>query len=223
MCGESIQRKPLSVNIHRTLMSNQIQQSTSRTYRKRRRAAAEERTRERIARAAADLHESRGPAKTTISAVADRAGVQRATVYRHFPDEKKLFGACTENWMGRHPLPDLGAWTAIDDPDRRLRIALDELYGWYGRGESLVANVFRDVTLVPAMGEQVEQFAGWFDAAAQTLAVGRRERGKRREMTRAAIGHAVSFATWRSLVREQGLSRTAAVELMSRLVAAASG
>src|SRR5215210_7954708 len=119
-------------------MSNQSSPATRRPYRKRRRAELEAVTRLRIAEAAVDLHGSVGPARTTISAVAERAGVQRATVYRHFPDEDALFDACSSHWMAQHPLPDPTAWAAIENPDQRLRVALGELYDWYADGEHML-------------------------------------------------------------------------------------
>ena len=116
-------------------MSKQSATDERRPYRKRRRAQLEAETRLRITEATVDLHGSVGPARTTISAVADRAGVQRATVYRHFPDEDALFDACSSHWRAQHPLPDPAHWAKIDDPDERLRLALGELYDWYEDGE----------------------------------------------------------------------------------------
>src|SRR5215213_9482442 len=107
-------------------MSTQNATGARRPYRKRRRAQLEAETRLRITDAAIELHGSVGPARTTISAVADRAGVQRATVYRHFPDEEALFDACSSHWMAQHPLPNVEAWKAITDPDERLRLALGD-------------------------------------------------------------------------------------------------
>jgi len=193
----------------------------TRRYRKRRRAAQEEATRRRITEAAVDLHGSVGPAKTTVSGVAERAGVQRATVYRHFPDEAALFAACSAHWMGEHPLPDLAAWAAIGDSEERLRAGLGELYTWFERGESMLEKTTRDAAVVPALRPAMEGSALWAEAAAETLLRGRRERGARRRRARAAIGHALSFPTWRSLIREQGLSVQEAVALMAGLVAAA--
>src|SRR4051795_7597898 len=119
-------------------MSKQSATGERRPYRKRRRAQLEEETRLRIIEAAVDLHGSVGPARTTISAVAERAGVQRATVYRHFPDEEALFGACSAHWLAQNPLPDLSAWAAIGDPEARFRAALAELYAWYREGEAML-------------------------------------------------------------------------------------
>jgi AcrR family transcriptional regulator len=203
-------------------MSNQHSAAARRPYRKRRRAELEDQTRLRITEAAVDLHGSVGPARTTISAVADRAGVQRATVYRHFPDEDVLFAACSAHWMAQHPLPDPDAWPAIEDPDQRLRTALRELYQWFDRGDYMLEKTTRDVALVPALRPSMDAFSAWFDAAAEVIVRGRPERGARRRRVRGAIGHALSYETWRSLVREQGLSEPAAIELMAGLAAAAA-
>lgn len=203
-------------------MSTQKQGTPKRPYRKRRRAEAEEETRRRITEAAVDLHGSLGPARTTISAVAERAGVQRATVYRHFPDEEALFGACSAHWLAAHPLPDLAAWASVEDPAERLRIALSDLYAWYERGASMLEKTTRDAALVPAMRAPVEAMAAWRAEALATIARGRPERGARQRRVRAAIGHALPFATWHSLVREQGLSRSQAVALMCGLVGVAA-
>jgi AcrR family transcriptional regulator len=187
-----------------------------RPYRKRQRAEQEERTRERIAAATAALHESVGPAHTTVSAVAERAGVQRATVYRHFPTGESLFEACTAHFYSRHPLPDPAVWSEIKDPTDRLRRALMDLYGWYEETEDLLANVIRDEAYMPP--GPWERFRAYFDGVHATLMAGRRERGSRREIVTAAIGHATSFPTWRSLVQEQGLAQDQAVELMVSMV-----
>jgi AcrR family transcriptional regulator len=203
-------------------MSVERQSTEKRVYRKRRRAELEAETRLRITEAAVDLHGSVGPARTTISAVAERAGVQRATVYRHFPDEEALFGACSSHWIEQHPLPDPATWAAADDPDERLRIALRELYAWYERGEYMLEKTTRDVALVPALRPAMERFAAWFGPAADAIVRGRAERGARRRRVRAAVGHALAFETWRSLVRDQGLPQSQAIEMMEALVAVAA-
>lgn len=203
-------------------MSSEKTSGTGRQYRKRRRAELEDETRLRITEAAVELHGSVGPARTTISAVAERAGVQRATVYRHFPDEEALFGACSSHWRSQHPLPDLTEWAAVADPEERLRIALTALYAWYERGEWMLEKTTRDATLVPAMRSAVESMGGWFAEAIATIVRGRPERGARRRRVEAAVGHAVSFATWRSLVRQQGLSDSEAVDLMRGLIGLAA-
>lgn len=202
-------------------MSDQTQSTHTRTYRKRRRAELEDETRLRITEAAVDLHGSVGPARTTVSAVADRAGVQRATVYRHFPDENALFAACSSHWLTQNPLPDPAAWAAVEDPDERLRVALRDLYAWFDRTEYMIERTTRDVAVVPAMQPSMDAFAGYFEAAADAIVRGRPGRRARRQRDRAAVGHAISFETWRSLVRRQGLSAEQAIALMADLVAAA--
>ena len=169
-----------------------------------------------------ELHGSIGPARTTIKGVAERAGVQRATVYRHFADEEALFAACSAHWYSLNPLPDPAGWAAIADPDERLRTALEELYAWYAWGEPMLTNTFRDAPLVPSMRPVFEGFSGLLESLAATLLRGRPERGKRRSRVAAAIGHAAAFTTWRSLVREGGLSDEDAIALMLATVAAAA-
>jgi AcrR family transcriptional regulator len=203
-------------------MSNQNSTARKRAYRKRRRAQLEAETRLRITEAAVDLHGSIGPSRTTISAVADRAGVQRATVYRHFADEEALFAACSSHWLAQHPLPDPATWAKIHDPAERLWLALGELYNWYEQGDPMLERTTRDVALVPALQPPMEAFNGWLDAAADTLLRGRPERGARRRRVRATLGHALAFETWRSLVRRQGMSQSETIELMQALAAVAA-
>lgn len=198
-------------------MSTQMSTPERRRYRKRRRAQLEAETKLRITEAAMDLHGSIGPARTTISAVADRAGVQRGTVYRHFSDEEALFHACSSHWFEQHPLPDRAAWNAIEDPDERLRTAMGQLYAWYERGEGMLEKVTRDAPSVPALRPTMDAFAGWFDVAVDAIVAGREERGGRRRRVRAAVAHSLSFEAWRSLVRDQRLSQSEAIELMARL------
>jgi AcrR family transcriptional regulator len=201
-------------------MSDQMKTSSKRSYRKRKRAELEDETRQRITEAAMELHGSVGPAKTTISAVADRAGVQRATLYRHFPTEEALFGACSAHWAELNPRPEIGAWVEIDDPGERLRVALGEVYGWYGRKavHEMLERTTRDASLVPAMAVPVARGMQYFGVATDALMRGRPERGARRKRVAAAIGHALAFTTWRSLVRQQGLSNEEAAELIAGMV-----
>ncbi len=179
-----------------------------------------ERTRRRIAAATLDLHATVGPARTTVSAVADRAGVERATVYRHFPDELSLFRACVTHGLETRPRPDPSGWARIRDPEERLRAGLEELYGYYRRNESLWANVTRDLPLLPAL-QRANAEAGvfdWFAAIRDVLVHPWPVRGRRRELLRAGIGHATDFSTWYSLGRRQGLRDADAVEAMVAMV-----
>jgi AcrR family transcriptional regulator len=190
--------------------------SSTRTYRKRKRAEQEALTRRRITEAAVTLHGTVGPARATIKAIAAEAGVQRATVYRHFPQLESLFMACSALWASRNPPPDPAAWATIADPDQRLRRALAELFEWYEWAEPMLTNVSRDA--VPASAEARAVFQRHFEALHGALMQGRQTRGRRRAVIAAAIGHALDFGTWRSLTRDQELRPNEAVRLMSALV-----
>jgi AcrR family transcriptional regulator len=192
-----------------------------RPYRKRRRAELEEETRRRITESAVELHGTVGPSRTSMSAVAEHAGVRRSTLYRHFPDEPALFAACSAHWRAANPSPDLAAWAAIEDTDERLRHALEELYAYYRRTERMYDNLHRDEPIMPTVRASFSRFRDYLAAARDTLMTGRRVRGRARERVAAATGHALAFTTWRSLAREQGLDDATAVDLMCRLVAAA--
>jgi AcrR family transcriptional regulator len=192
-----------------------------RPYRKRRRAELEAETRRRITESAVALHGTVGPSRTSISAIAAHAGVRRSTVYRHFPDEAALFDACSSHWRAAYPRPTLEDWAEISDPDERLAKALTELYPYYRRTEQMLANLFRDQDRVPSVKRTFAAFRAYFGAATDVLVRGRRLRDRRRDEVRAAIGHALSVPTWRSLAREQGLDDERAAELMRRFVAIA--
>ncbi len=194
----------------------------TRRYRKRRRAEQEAETRQRITEAAVKLHGTIGPAKTTVSGIAREAGVQRATVYRHFPDEDAIYEACTSHYNSLHPPPDPGQWAAVADPDERLRVALRELYAFYAETRQMLESTGRDADRVPAVGKAVAQLGAYLEAARSVLIKGRPERGRARTRVGAAIGHALGFGTWRSLAVEQGLDEDEAVELMAALVATAA-
>lgn len=186
-----------------------------------RRAEQEADTRRRITESAVELHGTLGPAQTSMSAVAEHAGVRRSTLYRHFPDEEALFGACSAHWGERNPPPDVGAWAEVDDPDERLDLALAELYAYYRRNEGMLDKLVRDAPLVPVVAELMQAFPALLEAAGDVLMRGRGLRGRSRDRVRAAIGHALAFRTWQELTGSQGLDDAAAAELMARLVAAA--
>jgi AcrR family transcriptional regulator len=193
-----------------------------RPYRMKRRAELEQLTRQRITESAVELHGTVGPSRTSISAVAERAGVRRSTVYRHFPDEEALFDACSSHWANENPVPELARWAAIEDPDKRLREGLGELYAYYRRTEDMLANLFRDEATVPTVERRFRGFHDYLDGAREILMAGRGLRGRRAGDVRAAIGHALAFSSWRSLTREEGLDDAQAAELMRRLVVAAA-
>ena len=185
-----------------------------RKYELKARAVRQAETRERIVEAAVELHTSVGPARTTVSAIAQRAGVERHTVYAHFPDERALFEACTAHWDAQHPFPDPDGWPAIGEPLVRLQTALRDVYGWYDEVEAELAVVRRDAQVHEVNAEAIARYDGHLAELADQLARG----WPRRKTVRAAVGHALEFETWRSLVRRQGLSRTQAVDSMLRLV-----
>ena len=199
-------------------MSTEVTSQETRRYRKRLRAEQELRTRQAITEAAMRLHGTVGPARTTVSGVADEAGVQRATVYRHFPDEASLFQACSSHYASLHPPPDPSPWAEIRDPGQRLRRGLTDVYGWWEETEDMMSLVLRDAPLVEAMSAPVEAGRAYLGAVRDALLRGRPERGKARRRASAAIGHALDFFTWRSLVRDQGLSTLEAVDLMAGMV-----
>lgn len=192
-----------------------------RPYRKKRRAELEAQTQLRITESAVALHGTLGPSRTSMSAIAEHAGVQRSTLYRHFPDEAAVFAACSAHWRAANPAPDLTAWAAIEDPDRRLRAALEELYAYYRHTEGMMVNLYRDAELMPTVAASFSRFREYLTFAQQTLMGGRRLRGRARERVQAATGHALAFSTWRSLARDQGLDDAAVADLMCRLVQAA--
>jgi len=192
-----------------------------RKYEKKRRAEAEARTRLRITESAVELHGSLGPARTSMSAVAEHAGVRRSTLYRHFPDEAALFGACSAHWAEANPPPDISLWVAIEDPDERLATALGEMYAYYRRAGGMIDKLLRDEQAVPVVAEKFAPYHQFLAIAADLLAQGRGLRGNAAKRTRAAIGHALAFGTWQDLTEVQGLDDRQAATLMSALVAAA--
>ena len=194
-----------------------------RRYELKERAVKQAETRQRVIDATVGLHREVGPARTTISEVARRAGVGRVTVYNHFPDDASLLGACVAQFAAESPPPDPDDWTAIRDPDERLKSALAELYGYYRDNESMLENLFRDAALVPALAQVLEE-SGAADhetAMIDVLVSGRKLRGKRERRTRAALGLALAFATWQRLTGGGGLRDGEAAKLSARMVAAA--
>lgn len=180
-----------------------------------------EETRRRIVEAAIQLHTTVGPARTTVSAIARRAGVQRLTVYRHFPQEEDLFRACVTQGWEWYPPPDPRAWSRIDDHERRLVVGLTELYGYYGRVGDAFLVLVDDFPRVPALASlNAPYFAKWTEMR-DVLARGWARRGRRRRLLLAALEHALDLRTWHSLVRERGLSDEDAIDLLVGLVSRA--
>jgi AcrR family transcriptional regulator len=189
----------------------------TRTYTLKRRAEQQAETRRRIVEAAVDLHGTVGPARTTFSMVAERAGVQRHTLYAHFPDERSLLMACSALALERDPLPDPTPWRSIEDRYERLRVGLTAVYGWFERGAELAACVLRDAETHQPVKETVALRMGPTMAAYhETLGA------KLNVRQRAMLALALSFYTWRSLVREGGLTQRAAVGAMLKAIEGAS-
>lgn len=185
-----------------------------RKYELKARAEHQDQTRERIIAACAELHEEVGPARTSVAEIARRAGVQRLTVYNHFPEDRDLFAACSGHWLAAHPLPDPGPALAIDDPGNRLRAVLLGLYGWYRTHSPMVANIQRDRHLLPALDAVVKDATdARLGALADALAAGFGAQGRRVPAAPAAARLALDFWTWRRLAEER-LDDKAAADLM---------
>jgi AcrR family transcriptional regulator len=187
-----------------------------RAYRMRKRQEDIEATRRRIIEAAARLHGSVGPIETTFSAVAEEAGVQRSTIYRHFPDEAALFGACTSHWVASHPWPRPQDWEGIAEPVARLRQGLRELYRYYDENFQMLANSYRDIEVMPPF---VGEMMGATTSGIVDSLLAPWPDGQRSVRLVAAIRAAADFRTSRAFV-DAGLSPHAAADLVTDMVAA---
>ncbi|HEU5277656.1 MAG TPA: helix-turn-helix domain-containing protein [Gaiellaceae bacterium] len=195
--------------------------AASRTYELKRRAERQEETRRRIVAAAVELHTTLGPARTTVQAIAEQAGVTRPTVYAHFPDARSLLEACSGHVRATTPPPDPTHWRSIVGPSERLETALRELYGYYERLEPLLENVQRDAAVMPLVAEMNAYRARYLGEIRDLLLKTWPTRGRARARLRRAIGHALEFRTWQSLVRRQGCATDEAVQLMVAFASAA--
>jgi AcrR family transcriptional regulator len=196
-------------------MSTQI-----RKYELKARAESQRETRDRIAKAAVELHEQKGVARTTVAEIARRAGVTRLTVYNHFADLAELIPACAAHYAELHPVPDLGGALAMEDPAERVRTALARLYGWYRETEPMYGKLFSDRATVPELDQFMEQEIDRMQAElAGDLAATFAVRGRQAKRLGALIRLAVDFWTWRRLSRE-GLDDEAAADLMAAAIAA---
>src|ERR687894_47757 len=183
------------------------------------RAERYQQTRQRIVEATVELHRTAGPARTTITDIAKRAGVERQTVYNHFPDELSLFKACSAHNCSLNPPPDPEPWKLIPDPEERLRSALAEVYAYYRRNEQMLANVTRDAQANPNMRKVLEPRIKHQERMRDARAAGWAQGdGLRRKLLYGALWMALEFQTWRTLVREQGFEDDEVIELMVGMV-----
>jgi AcrR family transcriptional regulator len=184
-----------------------------RSYRMRKRALSREETRLRIVEATMQLHQELGPRATTISAIAERAGVQRLTVYRHFPDEAAVFRACTSHWLDLNPPPDAQSWESLADPWQRLRAALSAFYDYYAATADMWTASYRDVDAVEALQEPMAEFAAHVERIADDLARPLRRGRKKTEPVTVTVRHALAFPTWKDL-RTRGLKNPQMIDLV---------
>jgi AcrR family transcriptional regulator len=179
------------------------------------RAERQDETRQRIVDAAIALHTTVGPARTTVSAIAERAGVQRHTVYSHFPDERALGLACSGCHIERHPLPDAAAWRTLADPPKRLRQGFQEVYRYYARHGEELAPIVRDAESDALTRELLDlRFRPAFEGMRDALAEPFHARGARRTRLLATLDLFLHLHTWRSLAR--GVTMAEAVEIAVR-------
>lgn len=187
----------------------------ARNYTLKRRADSQAETRRRIVEAAVDLHSTLGPARTTISMIAEKAGVQRHTLYAHFPDERSMLMACSGHALDLDPVPDAAPWRRITDIGERLRVGLAAVYDWYARNESLTACILRDMEVHEIVREiMATRYGPGIHAWGEALGAGLGER------QRAVLAVALSFHTWRTLRREVGCTRENAIASMVSAVTA---
>jgi AcrR family transcriptional regulator len=189
-----------------------------RKYEMKRRAERVQETHRRITEAAVELHQTVGPARTTVSAIAEKAGVQRHTYYAHFPELKDLYQACMGHYVERNPVPEPSSWADVADAEERLRAALSEVYAYYSGNEAMVSNVVRDAELDPIVQEAMVSFGQYWETVKDVIADAFEASGERHEELLGAIALAQDFQTWRTLVRQQGLDDDRAVELMVGMV-----
>ena len=189
-----------------------------RKYNKSLRAAQQDETRERIVEATVKLHEELGPANTSIKAIAEAAGVQRLTVYRHFPDDISLFQACTSHYLGEHPPPAISDWADIEDASERSRAALLAFYRYYRRTEKMWSAAYRDVDKVEAMQGPMGQFEAYLDQVRDDLLASWSAKQNDKKTLALTLRHCLRFSTWTSL-KNENLSDNKIVELVMGWVA----
>ena len=194
-----------------------MKKAKRRPYRLQRRAESKAATHQKLARAAFELHSTIGPARTTVTAIAERAGVQRLTVYRHLPDQEAIFAACSAYSFAGDPPPDPEAWHTLL-LETRPRDALQQLYGYYRRKRRLLTNLHRDAA-IPVVADALASRRGTLEKAAAILleSMGGGSGAKADRLLVASVRHALEFTTWQSLAESHGLSDEEVVEVMLNL------
>ncbi|HKK05107.1 MAG TPA: TetR/AcrR family transcriptional regulator [Gammaproteobacteria bacterium] len=192
---------------------------SKRKYTLKQRAEQQQETHDRIVEAAMALHESLGPRNTSISAIAEQAGVQRLTVYRHFASDEELYEACTSRWLELNPPPDPARWQSSDSPLERCEKALSELYTYYRGTERMWQKAYRDLEEVPAFKPAMDEFAGYLRSIRDDLAAGWKLPAAKKRALKQTLDHLLQFSTWQQLAG-QGLSDRQMVNLVSRWIAA---
>jgi len=193
-----------------------------RRYELKRRADRQSETRQRIVEATVHLHQAVGSAKTTISAIAEKAGVERLTVYRHFPDDRALFTACTSHYLALNPPPDPAAWEGIPEAAQRLRAGLTGIYAFHRRTEPMFRRAGDELEQNRVLREVLAPFFAYWERVHAVLCAPWKVSGRARVRVKALVGHAIRFQTWRSLAREQKLTDAEAVDLLVQWVGCVS-
>jgi len=186
-----------------------------RKYRKTLRAEKQDATRDKIVEATVELHEEQGPANTSIKAIAERAGVQRLTVYRHFPDEVALFQACTSHYFGEHPPPNMADWANIPDAAERSQAALLAFYRYYRQTEKMFTVAYRDLEQVEALRGPMDHYEAYLDMVRDDLVASWKPEAADQQSLSLTLRHCLRFSTWQALKNEK-LSDKKIVELVMR-------
>lgn len=189
-----------------------------RSYAKRKRQENQDETRQRIVEASMHLHEEIGPRATTISAIAQRAGVTRLTVYRHFPDETAVFQACTSHWLSLNPPPDPSVWAGMADAHERAETAIAAFHRYYASTTAMWMAAHRDVADVPALQGPMAEFSALVDEIADDLFRQFKVR-RHRVQLQTTLRHVLAFTTWASLQR-LGLDEPGKTKLARAWIAA---
>jgi AcrR family transcriptional regulator len=190
----------------------------NRKYVLKRRAQRQQQTRRRIVEATVELHRTVGPAETTFSAVAALARVQRHTLYSHFPNQEELFKACSAHFLAQNSPPNTSSWLEVLEPGARLRHGLTDLYAYYEAHEDMISRVLRDSEKLPVGAGFNRLQATAVEALAQAWAT-----MDDQSALLPALQLATSFACWRTLARNTGMTTPESVHLVAMMVECVAG